>query len=108
MKRSPIKRHTRMRRVNRKRLAARRAEQFGPQAEWCRTLPCCVCGRKPPSDPHHIVSRGAGGSDRDCVPLCRDCHTEIHTIGRDSFEAKHNVNLRAVAEALHERLEQQK
>lgn len=25
-------------------------------------------------DPHHIKSRGAGGSDFDVIPVCRECH----------------------------------
>lgn len=39
-----------------------RAEDFGALADAVRTLPCCVwqCTRTP-SDPAHVVSRGAGG-----------------------------------------------
>lgn len=115
-----LKRRGPLRRRNPERLARRRAEQFGPQAELCRTLACVVCwrphdspvrsiawfDRRRPnrSDPHHIVSRGAGGTDRDCVPLCRHHHDEIHRIGRDTFQERHGVDLRAVADALSEEL----
>jgi len=85
MKRTPLRRKTAMKRssrpmakVNRKRKAKRHAAQFGPQAQWCREQPCWVCNRPPPSDPHHVVSRGAGGTDEHTVPLCRTCHTLTH------------------------------
>jgi len=45
--------------------------------------PCAACGRKPPSDPHHLTTRGAGGDDtvENVVPLCRFHHTEYHKSG---------------------------
>jgi hypothetical protein len=76
---------------------------FGPQAALCRTLPCLVCGAYP-SDPHHVRSVGAGGRDADTVPLCRGCHTEVHTIGRETFAAKHGVDVRAEAARLAKQL----
>lgn len=110
-----------MKRVNVERKAKRDAEAFGEQAELCRRLPCACCswgvyahpdgsltneekaaeiGRFQ-SDPHHIPTRGAGGKDKDTVPLCRAHHTEWHSIGEQSFADKHGVDLRAVASALH-------
>lgn len=77
------------------------AECFGAQSELCRGLPCCVCQASPPSDPHHVVSRGAGGKDAgNAVPLCRFHHGELHTIGLLTFQEKHSVNLRLVASHL--------
>jgi hypothetical protein len=119
-----------MKRKNTERAAKRRAEAFGEQAELCRLLPCVACEATmypgmPPSawrsygsraallpvaawmrrcDPHHVPTRGAGGVDKDTVPLCREHHREWHDIGEKSFDAKHGVNLRAVAKAIHDEL----
>lgn len=48
-----------------------------------KQMSCAACNRPPPSDPHHISSRGSGGHDTpaNLVPLCRIHHTEIHQIG---------------------------
>jgi hypothetical protein len=45
---------------------------------WIRMQPCFNCKKSPPSDPHHILSRGAGGSDLAVIPLCRICHVKYH------------------------------
>lgn len=73
-----------IRKRNPERLAKRREVEFGPQAEECRHLPCCVCHpdlytdelraldhrtNHRISDPHHIVKR-PGGTDGDTIPLC--------------------------------------
>ncbi len=51
--------------------------------ELTRQLDCVLCYHPPPNDPHHLRSRGAGGTDEieNLVPLCRKCHTAIHTTG---------------------------
>jgi hypothetical protein len=112
MKRSAIKSKTPLRaksqparkaplkKVNRKRAARRRAEDFGPQAELCRRLPCCSCDamlfrtvlarRRPgwpfdPVDPHHEPTRARGGKDHDTLPLCRPCHRRRHDRGPKTF-----------------------
>lgn len=55
---------------------------------WIRTLPCSAphpvrfpgfCGATP-VDPHHTKSRGAGGSDRECLPFCRACHRDVEAL----------------------------
>ena len=103
MKRTPLKRktplarRTPLRRTNRKRLAKRRLLQFGPQADACRRAHCIGCFAPPPCEPHHILSRGAGGLDADCIPLCRGCHRELHSVGRTLFETRHFVDLQATA-----------
>lgn len=116
----------RMKRRNPERAAKRRAEAFGEQAGFCRMMPCAVCGNwgleryreyamrhaerdfglafTDVSDPHHVPTRGAGGVDKDTVPLCREHHREWHDIGEQSFDAKYGVNLRAVAKAIHDEL----
>lgn len=70
--------------------------------QWIREQPCIVCGSPPPSDPHHVKSRGAGGGDDQMVPTCRICHTTGGTIGWKTFEAKYGVNLRSEALKLRE------
>ena len=59
---------------------------------FVRSKTCSACGATAP-DPHHLRTRGAGGSDRTCVPLCREHHSEWHTIGPSAFEEKYRVNL---------------
>lgn len=107
MKRSPLRRKTPLRNrtrinpLNEERRAQRRAEEFGPQAELCRGLPCCVCFAPPPSDPAHVRTRAAGGrDDANVVPLCRAHHTEQHTVGIKTFQVSHGVDLLALAEQI--------
>jgi hypothetical protein len=77
-RRTELRRETPLAPVNRERKAKRYARDFGAHADWIRSLPCDLCGARPPSDPHHARSRGAGGTARHLVPTCRTCHTEIH------------------------------
>lgn len=58
--------------------------------------PCAVCGQSP-SDPHHIRSKGAWGSDTkdNLIPLCRIHHTEIHAIGKKTFATKYKLKITA-------------
>lgn len=57
---------------------------------------CCVCGRH--ADLHHTDHVGMG-RDRDeiihegmmALPLCREHHTECHTIGQQTFEDKYHL-----------------
>jgi 5-methylcytosine-specific restriction endonuclease McrA len=85
MKRTPLKpgkppeRNKPIRKVNAKRKRKRYAEAFGAHADVIRGLPCCLCGAPPPSDPHHVKSRGAGGKRMDLAPLCRTCHNNAHS-----------------------------
>lgn len=54
---------------------------------------CPICGKK--ADLHHYENIGMG-RDRDTIihegmevlPLCREHHTEVHTIGRNTFMKK--------------------
>lgn len=86
-----------MKKVNRKRKAARMERDFGPQAKACRRMPCCVCSRRP-ADPHHWPTRGAGGRDSDASPLCRRCHDEFHAAGSaEEFARRKGVNVDLVA-----------
>lgn len=52
-----------------------------------RKQPCAACGCRPPSDAHHIRTKGAGGPDTDwnVFPLDRRCHRCWHQIGARAF-----------------------
>lgn len=78
---STLKSYTRLSPVSKKR-EANEAEIFGPQAEACRMLSCCACGKPPPSDPHHEPTVARGGLDHDTTPLCRTCHDDAQPNGR--------------------------
>lgn len=86
-----------VRKVNRKRRAALYKAQFGDKALYVRSLPCCVCHKPGPSDPHHVRSRGAGGTSKDLVPFCRRHHMEYHATGRETFARRHGIDLEAKA-----------
>ena len=115
LRRTGLKRKTPLRRRKPERAPKLRAEDFGVQAAYCRTLPCCICarpGNPNPTEsyalygsvPHHDPSRGAGGTDKDAVPLCHEHHDEFHTVGRKTFRERYGVDLRAVAASIHEAL----
>lgn len=59
--------------------------------EFIKKQPCCITGRHY-ADPHHVISRGAGGSDLTLVPLIHELHQEIHTIGQETFQKNHNID----------------
>ncbi len=47
---------------------------------FVRQLPCCICGAPEPSDPHHVGKHAMGRKTDDyrCVPVCRNCHDQVH------------------------------
>ena len=106
---SPLKRSGRVKPVNRKRAAKRKARDFGPYADWIRTQPCCISGKRTGEDgvlPYtrcfveaaHVRSRGAGGtSDANLVPLDWVLHSAQHTSGIRALEKKYGVDLKALA-----------
>ena len=55
--------------------------------------PCCAPRCFNPSEPHHLITKGAGGHDYFCVPLCRNHHQEIGDCGRETFQKRHDINL---------------
>lgn len=67
----------------------RRSDEY---LEYIREQNCIVCGTHP-VDPHHLKSRGSGGDDYTCVPLCRTCHSVYHSDGLTRFQEKFNVNV---------------
>lgn len=85
MIRGRIARRRPVRKVNPKRKAKRYEVAFGAKADWIREMACGICFAPGPSDPHHVKTRGAGGTSADLVPLCRRCHGEGHAIGWTGF-----------------------
>ncbi|MEX0746676.1 MAG: hypothetical protein WD275_01665 [Rhodothermales bacterium] len=66
--------------------------------EFVRQHPCAVCRR--PGEAHHAFGeRGAGikASDFATIPLCRDHHSELHAMGRASFERIYDLDMAEVA-----------
>jgi len=58
---------------------------------------CCVCGQ--PSDLHHLDHVGSGRDREEIIhegmevlPLCREHHTEAHTIGQLTFNRKYHLS----------------
>lgn len=58
---------------------------------------CIVCGRK--AELHHIDRVGIGNDranvdhiGRRCLPLCREHHTELHTIGDNAFIDRYHLS----------------
>ena len=57
---------------------------------------CCICGGK--ADLHHTAAVGAGRNRREishlgmmAQALCRTHHTEVHTIGQETFDNKYHI-----------------
>lgn len=73
---------------------------------FIRSKSCCTpllsgkkCdGVKPgkQSAPHHMKSKGAGGSDLKAVPMCRFHHGDFHNIGITTFQTKYQIDLKEV------------
>jgi hypothetical protein len=112
MKRTPLKRKTRLKPVNPKRAKARKARDFGEYAEWIRHQPCVIKGRfSRPGGPihiclgpivsHHVRSRGADGhAEANLVSLCDHQHRGGHVIGWKTFAEIWGVDLKAIAASL--------
>lgn len=47
---------------------------------------CIVPGCGQRSEAHHLVTRGAGGSDYSAIPLCHEHHAKLHALGPTAFE----------------------
>lgn len=47
--------------------------------KWARRLSICdLCNRPRKTEPHHLKSVGAGGSDDCILAVCRECHRKCH------------------------------
>jgi hypothetical protein len=93
-----------------KRATPRRGpERNEPYKAWIRTLACCGCGVEGRSEAAHVGTDGGmsmKASDRSCIPLCADCHTQradsYHRIagGRSGFEVRYGLRLAALVRRL--------
>jgi len=76
---------------------------------FVRGRPCLVAHCLRRGEPHHVVSRGAGGGDYTAAPLCREHHRQLHTTGLRRFEENFGLELwREVANLLGLYLEDQR
>jgi hypothetical protein len=94
VKRSPLRRTKGLARGGRlgrnpKRSRKLRTYQHGTteRTRWFREQPCVCQGQHPActggwSEPSHVVSRGAGGTASDIVPMSRGCHQAWHDHGQ--------------------------
>lgn len=96
MKRTPLKRRTRVKPSNPKRKGKAFARAYGSEARvaWVKNLPCLVCAATP-SQNAHVRSGGTGrkADARWIVPLCDTHHHELHTKGINTFEVKYLLDL---------------
>ena len=65
--------------------------------EFIKSLRCCVCGFKSPSDPHHVSLEGHGAKGMKCsddraIPLCHLHHVEYHNTGRQTFATRYDLD----------------
>jgi hypothetical protein len=67
--------------------------------DYIRTRPCCVTGQEI-VDAHHLEAIGSRGHRNEpntrhftAIPICRELHTELHTIGIHKFQEKYNIQL---------------
>lgn len=65
--------------------------------KWLKTQPCVISGL-PADDPHHIIGHGFSGMgtkapDWAMIPLNREIHTELHTIGFKEWENRNGSQL---------------
>lgn len=102
--RSSIARKARVNPVNRKRRAKSFARAYGSgdRVEFINTLPCGVRNRECDGAIENAHIEGGGTSykaDADrVVPMCHHHHVGVlHSVGRDSFEARYGVDLSALA-----------
>lgn len=64
---------------------------------YIRTLPCCVC-RRAIVEAHHADTGGVGikCNDTRAIPLCHECHTVCHTLGKETFQERRNIDFKAI------------
>ena len=97
LKRSPMKRRTRLNPVSKKRRAARPAWERVKRQVWARDHGICAvpwCARRA-EDAHHIRKRSQGGTDvmENLVALDRRCHdaTDLPKGGRLLIMVQDNI-----------------
>ena len=60
---------------------------------------CSLCYKPKPIEPHHIDQIGMGRNRKSnlrehftAIPVCRECHSEYHNLGKKMYSIKHQVN----------------
>lgn len=70
---------------------------YGPEYYRVSSMDCCVCGSTG-WWAHHVKSVNRGGEDMgNLAPLCFKHHTQGHSIGWLTFEARHDIILEDIA-----------
>lgn len=81
----------------------------GGHRTFVRKHYCVALGKDPAHpcsgldvDAHHTTTRGAGGGDETCVPMCRAHHQLLDSWGwsQKRFEREFKVDLAGIAQAL--------
>jgi hypothetical protein len=78
-------------------------EAYGPLARLLRGCRCVrpVCNN--PGEIHHVRPRGAGGKEKkNIVPLCHECHMELHNLGRATWEERYGIDLGTIATIIYD------
>jgi hypothetical protein len=112
-KRANLKPRKPVKRRNPAHRAANHERAYGEKAAWIRGFPCVGCGIGGPIEAAHTTTGGMGrkADASTLVPLCgphvlppyslyrfvESCHRELHRVGIKTFEARHEVNLKALA-----------
>jgi len=62
---------------------------------FIRQQPCAVT-LSSPCDPHHAITGGKSvkATDLSSVPLVHSLHAELHSKGKKTFQAEHNIDMK--------------
>jgi len=85
---------------------ADRGKRSPAHRAWIRGHARSACGATAGIECAHVRIGTDGGmgikpSDVWCISLCRDCHNEQHMLGEPSFEEKHGIDMKALAQAFY-------
>lgn len=100
-----LARRTPLKARNPKRLASAWSKAYGSSEylAFVHAQPCVVPGcEETRIHAAHVRSRGAGGTWRSVVSMCRDHHREQHEFGILTFQRKYAIDLPALAAAFAE------
>jgi hypothetical protein len=84
-------------------LEKKKRETDPEYVKWIHEWECVVftCGRPWPVHAHHTKTRGAGGSDYSCIPLCPVHHLQVHNKGVKTFQAMHKADFEALTKVFY-------
>lgn len=78
--------------------------RFPGHRAWVRGYGCCVPGcENVPIEAAHVRCGTGGGMghkphDKWVISLCRDHHSEQHRLGEQTFETRHGIDMKKLAE----------